>query len=249
MKFILNKRMHGRRVVIVLVSRPERRWPSTNAAPLFAIAGALFGLRRLGRRSGATAREAWKALPGDEIVGDPMWQSTRAITIAVPPEQVWPWIVQMGYHRGGWYTPRWVDRWVWHIDNPSAEALLPDLQGLTVGDVVPDGEPGTAWYDVVELEPARHLVLYSTTHVPPALGRVMHVAWTWTFVLEPIPTGTRLRLRARARGNVVAFLFWHLIVVPSDYVMAPAMLDGIRERAERASPATPPGPTEPSPTG
>jgi hypothetical protein len=196
---------------------------------------AAFGiLHRMGRTSGSTAVERRGQLPGDELVARPFGTTEHAVSVAAPPEEVWPWIVQMGYHRGGWYTPRWVDHWVWHIDNPSADTVLPELQGLAVGDVVPDGEPGTAWYDVVEVEPARRLVLHSTTHVPPALRGVMKVEWTWAFVLEPTHAGTRLRLRARARGNPVAFLFWHLLVVPSDYLMATAMLRGIQERAERS---------------
>ena len=174
---------------------------------------------------------------GDDLVPRPFGTTEHAVTVAAGPEQVWPWIVQMGYHRGGWYTPPWVDRWIWHIDNPSTETILPEWQDLAVGDVVPDGEPGTAWYDVVALEHARHLVLHSTTHVPQALRSVMRIEWTWTFVLEPTDGRTRLRLRARARGNVVAFVFWHLVVVPSDYVMAPAMLRGIEVRAERAAAA------------
>ena len=141
----------------------------------------------------------------------------------------------MGYHRAGWYTPRWVDRWIWHIDNPSSDTVVPELQALAVGDVVPDGEPGTAWYDVVALDPERHLVLHSTTHVPPSLRGVMSVDWTWTFALEPVEAGTRLRLRARASGSALALVAWHLLVVPSDFVMARAMLRGIAERAGRGA--------------
>jgi len=208
-----------------------------------ATATALFAcLHRRGRTWGSTGEERREPLPGDLLVDRPFGATEHAVTVAAPPERVWPWIVQMGYHRGGWYTPHWVDRWIWHIDNPSTDRVLPEWQGLAVGDVVPDGEPGTAWYDVVELEPERRLVLHSTTHVPPALRAVMRVEWTWAFVLEPAGEGTRLRLRARARGNPVAFLFWHLLVVPSDFVMARAMLRGIRDRAERqptAAEATP----------
>jgi hypothetical protein len=143
--------------------------------------------------------------------------------------------VQMGYHRAGWYTPRWVDRWIWHIDNPSADTMVPELQALAVGDVVPDGEPGTAWYDVVALDPERHLVLHSTTHVPPALRGVTRVDWTWAFVLEPVGSGTRVRLRARATGSLLALVAWHLLVVPSDLVMARAMLRGVAVRAGRSA--------------
>src|SRR4051794_28909590 len=73
------------------------------------------------------------------------------------------------------------------------------------------------------------------THVPPALRGVMSVDWTWSFALEPVESGTRLRLRARATGSPTALVAWHLVVVPSDFVMARAMLRGIAERAERTA--------------
>jgi hypothetical protein len=61
-------------------------------------------------RWGATDGEVAAAMPGDELIPTPSFVATRAITIAAPPEHVWPWLVQMGWHRGGWYTPHWVDR-------------------------------------------------------------------------------------------------------------------------------------------
>ena len=176
-------------------------------------------------------------MPGDEIVPDPSGQTMHAITVHAPPEAVWPWIVQMGYHRGGWYTYGWVDRYVWHIDNPSADRILPEFQRLGVGDTVPDGEPGTAWYVVERLEPNRSLVLHSTTHIPPAMRERFpqaRVDWTWTFVLEPTAGGaTRLLLRVRPTSSP----WWlrasfHLLIVPSDFVMARSMLRGIKARAE-----------------
>jgi hypothetical protein len=91
-------------------------------------------------------------MPGDEIVREPFGKTMHALTIDAPPERVWPWLVQMGYHRGGWYTCPWVDRWIWHVDNPSADQIVDALQDLRVGDIVPDGEPGTADYVVEHLE-------------------------------------------------------------------------------------------------
>ena len=64
-----------------------------------------------------------------------------------------------GLSRAGWYTYPWVDRYLWHIENPSAADVIPELQHLSVGDIVPDGEPGTAFYRVIVLEPSRTLVL------------------------------------------------------------------------------------------
>jgi hypothetical protein len=128
---------------------------------------ALLGLavRRVGRRSGATAAEAHAPLPGDEVVPEPLWESTRAITIDAPPAEVWPWIVQMGFpaYRAGWYTPYWLDRMQWGIRERSADEILPELQHLAVGDRVPDSRDWSAFFTVVTVAPDRAL---SALHAP-----------------------------------------------------------------------------------
>ena len=233
MKFILNKRMRGRRIVIVLVSRPERHRLFTRAAPLVAIAASMSGLRRIGRRSGATAREAWKVLPGDELVGDPMWQSTRAITINAPPEQVWPWIVQMGYpsHRAGWYTPHWLDRVTFGIKQRSADRIVSELQRLAVGDRVPDSDDWSAFFTVEAVDPPHVLVLHSTRHV---IKPIETIDFSWAFVIRELSSG-KSRLLIRARTNYTprwALPFVELVIGPADFFNAGAMLRGIKQRAE-----------------
>jgi len=106
------------------------------------------GLRRLARRSGVSLEEACASLPGDEVIPHPMLEWNRGITIAAPAEAIWPWLVQMGYGRAGWYTPeafdRWMHRWVWRLEQaypfqPSPWRILPEHQQLAVGDVIADG--------------------------------------------------------------------------------------------------------------
>ena len=95
----MNKRIRGRRVLLVLASRPSRPRPSAvglTVAGAAAAAAAAYLLHRIGQRSGATDEETDAVLPGDELVTHPMWESTRAVTIDAPVEEVWPWIVQMG---------------------------------------------------------------------------------------------------------------------------------------------------------
>jgi len=163
--------------------------------------------------------------------------TNRAVTIPVPPEQVWPWLVQMGWHRGGWYTARWVDRLVFAANWPSAARLIPELQRpLQVGDHIPDGPPGTAWFVVDHVDPPHLLVLHSTTHLP-ASWRVRlgaSIDWTWTFSLTPTREGgTRLLLRVRGQTRP-----WWLTaayvaaLVPADFVMASSMLAGINVRVQ-----------------
>lgn len=135
-------------------------------------------------RWGTQDEEATEPLPGDEIVPNPRFQSTRAITIDAPPERVWPWIVQMGIYRGGFYTHDLLERLLFHAryveGKHSATRIHPELQDLEVGDLVPYG--GGVNATVVEMEPNRHLVAGES------------------FVLRPLP-GNRTRFIVRYRGT------------------------------------------------
>jgi hypothetical protein len=112
----------------------------------------------------------------------------RAFTVSASHEQVWPWLVQLGRNRAGWYLPRPVER----VVPPGRRALRhvePAHQGLSVGDVIPDWGGADATFTVVELEPGSHL-LYASTR-----GR-MHL--TWCLRLTERPAGhTRVHLRLR----------------------------------------------------
>ena len=199
-------------------------------------AAAIVLTRRLAERSGATSGEVNSPLPGDEFVPDPRIQTTRAITIHAPIAAVWPWVAQLGYHRGGWYTNARLDKLLWHIDNPSANRILPEFQRLEVGDTVPDGPEGTARFTVAAITPGHLLALHDPdgTHIP-------HTNFSCTFVLQEIDAGnTRLILRTRA---TYPQRWWtmplaYLALGPADFVMAHVMmLRGIKQRAERTSAA------------
>src|SRR5579859_6600459 len=121
-------------------------------ATLGAMAAAAYVLfiRPRHLRWGATDEEVQRPMPGDDQVPHPFVTGTRAVTIDAPPEQVWPWLVQMGYRRAGWYA---FDRF--DNDNiPSAEEIIPALQQLNIGQVI--GEEGFA---VQAIEPPRLLLL------------------------------------------------------------------------------------------
>jgi hypothetical protein len=91
------------------------------------------------------------------------------------------WLVQMGWHRGGWYTPRFIDRLLFPGNWPSATHLVPELQRpLEVGDRIPDGPPGTAWFVVDRVDPPKLLVLHSTTHLPASWRARLGAAVDWS---------------------------------------------------------------------
>ena len=194
----------------------------------------------LGRSYGATAAERVAPLPGDKIITRPKVITTHAITIDVPPESVWPWLTQMGWHRAGWYTARWVDRLLFPANWPSADQLIPELQGVRIGSFIPDGPPETKCGFIVEdLDPGRTLVLRSTSHLPESWRMRYGAAldWSWSFNLTPLDDGRRTRFSFRSRWITTPWwftLFGWLIVVPADFVMSRDMLRGIKERGERA---------------
>ena len=158
---------------------------------------------------GATPEELTAEYPGDEIIPLPTGGCTMATTLPAPPETVWPWLVQMGGDRGGWYSRDWLD----NNGKPSAERIVPEWQDLEVGQHLartsaPGREPGV--FTVVVSDPNRTLVLRSTYElftgrdVDPRSGPV-RAAWVdgiWGFHLRPVPGGaTRLVARTRSRGR------------------------------------------------
>src|SRR4029079_4776397 len=85
------------------------------------------------QRWGATAEELAAVMPGDGLIEPAQYRATRAITINAPPEAVWPWLVQAGCLRAGWYSDDLLDQ----LCQPSAVVVVAELQRLEVGQWVP----------------------------------------------------------------------------------------------------------------
>lgn len=216
-----------------------------------AAVAAEMALVHLGRTYGSTREERAQTLPGDDIVRRPQVVTDHAITIDAPPAAVWPWLVQMGWGRGGWYTARWVDRLLFPANGPSADRIVPELQDVHVGTFIPDGAPETECGLYVEhLEAERALVLHSTSHLPLSWRRYADVDWSWAFVLTPIDDGRRTRFHFRSRWTThpwwLTAACW-IGLVPADFVMSRDMLRGVQDRAERVvgGPAPAPVPVRP----
>jgi hypothetical protein len=198
-------------------------------------------------RSGASHEEEERPLPGDELVPDPNWEATRAITIDATPAKVWPWVAQMGYGRGGWYGWNPLER-----EDTGVSELLKDVPSPKVGDVWLDG-PGCdetkGAFTVTAIEPPRTLVLHSARdpvtgrEVPPAQKPRVLIDTAWAFRLDPIEAHrTRLLARTRIRTEprwAALALKW---MGAGDTVMQRRLLEGIKARVE----ASPSPRTEPS---
>lgn len=179
--------------------------------------------RRWHLRWGATPAEVASAAPGDDLLAGAQFRATRAVTINVPPEQVWPWLVQIGCLRAGFYSNDLLD----NLGHPSAWTVIPELQQLEVGQWVPlSPTPSEATaFRVEAFEVGRTL-----------LWRKPDSTWVW--VLTELPQGrTRLMTRVYARHDwakpVTAVLSVVLLEL-GDFAMMRRMLLGIKERAEAA---------------
>lgn len=139
----------------------------------------------------STPAEVTAALPGDEIVPRLDAVMDRGFTIARAPGDVWPWIVQLGKERAGWYLPRTVERLL-PPSRRAARRIDPRWQSLALGDVVPDWGGAEATFEVVEIQAPRTLVYRSQR------GRVR---LSWAIVLSEVPaasgSATRIHLRLR----------------------------------------------------
>jgi len=223
---------------------------------------------RTWRTWGVDPVDATRPLPGDDIVPTPTTIDTRAITIDAPPDAIWPWLVQMGFGRAGWYSYDQMD-----MRGKSADRIVPAWQKLEVGDVMPTSPDGG--FAVRLVEPGRALVLYTDTALvagqaaaaaeaaeaaaatssdrpatPAGLaasGAILRqtpqdFAASWTFALEPLDDGrTRLieRFRVRFGAGGPAFRVAGPAMGFGVFVMMRRQMVGIRDRAQRTVVVTP----------
>lgn len=190
---------------------------------LAATAGYWFPVRRWFSRWGTTTEELARAMPGDALIPNPTDMSMQAVTVNAPSEDIWPWLVQIGYQRGGLYSYDWLDRLFGFLDRPSSTRILPEFQHLAVGDKIPWGHG--EFLTVAAIDPARSLVL-------DYQGRGMR--WVWQFVLDPLDA-TRTRLVTRGTESFPDTLAWKggmLVMEPAAFIMTTRMLLGVKRRAE-----------------
>jgi len=190
---------------------------------------------------GATDAEVQRSLPGDDLVTHPKWQYTNAITIEAPVTDVWPWLVQIGQGRGGWYSYEWLENLV-GCDIHNANQIIQEFQHLEIGDSVRLAAemPG---YTVAIIEPGRAIVLHADsrtgpTPVPAGTKPGDYFASTWGFFLDE--TGdSRTRFISRLRSDYNPrmrnrLLCGPCLVEPISTAMQRKMFLGIKQRAEAA---------------
>ena len=170
---------------------------------------------------GATREEIRLNLPGDEVVSWPTFSATRAVTVDAKPEAIWPWLVQIGFGRAGWYSYDLLD----NLGRHSAQGIIPDLQHLEVGDLVPLGPGSDSGMRVKAFEPNRWLLWWDS--------KIRLTTWAWS--LDPMSDGrTRLltRVRARPSWHHPTTAIWLLLTEAADFPMMRKCLLGIKRRAE-----------------
>jgi hypothetical protein len=238
------------------------RWIALAAIGTAGAAAALGSYRRVIRpwyeRWGVDPGDEDRLLPGDELIGAPTGGDTRGITIEAPAAAIWPWLVQMGFGRAGWYSYDTLDQ-----RGSSAEAIVPAWQGIAVGDVLPTWPGGG--FEVAQIETDHALVLYlddeivdrqsdearatavggvGTDPTPVGLAASSAIMRTqprrfrvsWAFVLEPLG-GDRTRLIERVRVEYPEMNAWNHVTGPmlgvGVFLMTRRQMLGIKQRAER----------------
>lgn len=161
------------------------------------------------------------SMPGDEVVPRPTFKATRAITIDAPPEAIWPWLIQIGFGRAGWYSYDLLD----NLGRHSSEQVVPELQHIEIGDLIPLGPGKDAGMRVKDFD-ANHWIVWwdAKLHLTP-----------WTWVLQPLPYGgTRLltRVRSRTEWRHPSTVMWVPLLELADFPMMRKCLLNIRARAE-----------------
>jgi hypothetical protein len=197
-------------------------FPIGIVAAVVVVAVAFFGWYRPWHlKWGATPEDLARRMAGDEIVQRPIFNATRVVMIEARPEDIWPWIVQIGFSRAGWYSYDLFD----NLGRHSSERIVPELQHLEVGDLVPLGPGEGSGMFVKELVLNRSMLWWT--------GKDGQTTWAWG--LYPTSGGaTRLVTRVRApfswRRPVSAV--WIFLDEVADFPMMRKCLLGIKRRAE-----------------
>jgi hypothetical protein len=182
-----------------------------------------FPIRRWMSHWGTTPSDLSRVMAGDGLLANPTYSGTTAVIVNAPPDHIWPWLVQIGYQRGGLYSYDWLDRLFGYLDRPSATRILPEFQHLAVGDKIPLGR-GPGW-PVATIEPNRALVL--------DMRNLGGIDWVWQFGLYPVDeTHTQLVSRSRVRARTIWARLVTYAIEPAGFVMTQRMLIGLKQRAE-----------------
>ena len=172
---------------------------------------------------GATEDEIAASFSGDELVPSPRIGYTRALSINAAPEDIYPWIVQLGAEKGGMYSYEWFETNLLRCELINADRIHEEWQDLKVGDPMKmcPGTSGPPPYEIAIIEPNRAIVM----------GHKDNDAWVevWQFSIVPQEDGTT-RLVIRSRSSAEGW-FWDLIR-PGEFIMMRGMMFGIKERAE-----------------
>lgn len=173
-------------------------------------------------RWGATGEEVARTMHGDDVVNHPTFNATRAVTILARPEDIWPWLVQIGVKRAGWYSYDWLD----NLGIPSAQCILPQFQHVAVGDLIPISPDGKQGMYVKAFEPNQWMLWWDNKG---------ETTWYWGLYPQD-DSQTRLITRVRMRYTWTSpMALFNLLVEFADIVMMRKCMLGIKQRAERVS--------------
>ena len=185
------------------------------AAIALLIAAYIWLIKPWHLRWGATDAEVARQMPGDDLISN-AGRATHAITIAAEAEEIWPWLVQLGFGRAGWYSYDWID----NDFRPSADRILPEHQHLAAGDEILMA-PGMG-LTVISVDPPRSFV-----------SRMDDDSSSWCLALYP-ETGGGTRLVSRWRPKLEVPLVALAFIEPGAFIMERKMLRTIRDSVESA---------------
>lgn len=214
------------------------KWIVGLTGGLAAVASYLLVVRPWMLSWGASKDEVNRLLPGDELIPEPKLNATHAVDIQAPPAAIWPWLVQLGQGRGGFYSYEWIENSM-GLGMHNASRILPEFQNLKAGDMIPLAPDGFG-VPVAILEANRTLVLHGDTRVPgpgtpPPMKPGEYLAVSWGFYLfERENKVTRLveRWKADWSPGLANSIFYRLFLEPGAFVMERKMLLGIKQRVE-----------------